>query len=271
MATKTEKLPKTDAGWQAWLQNVKPPETRRWIAMGGGLTVCLEEGGGKTFQARVRRVGDKNPRRITVGHFPECTVVEARQRVSETRAAAKEGRDPALARRRAREGLEEIATFGALADLYLTRRAESGRLRPKTIAMEEQAVAVLRRALGDRLLSDIAPRDIAAVVEREAARLRKNGKTGRAANIMLAVCKQIFRDARGVGVFTLPSPAAELKAPAKSRTARAHPFRWRRPARHGRPRIATRSARWSCALRSQARPAPIAARAPRCCSGSCWA
>lgn len=120
------KKPTTDKGWQAWLQNAKPPEERDWVALGGGLTVCLEVGGGKVFQGRPRRIGDKNARRIAIGHFPACSVAEARQRVSETRSAAKEGRDPALARRRAREGVEEIATFGARVDLYLARRAEGG-------------------------------------------------------------------------------------------------------------------------------------------------
>jgi len=43
---------------------------RRWLAMGGGLAVCLEEGGGKTFQARIRRGGDTNARRINIGAFP---------------------------------------------------------------------------------------------------------------------------------------------------------------------------------------------------------
>ena len=81
--------------------------------------------------------------------------------------------------------------------------------------MERQAIAALRRALGDRLLTDIEPRDISGVMKREAARLCKSGKTGRSANIMLGVAKSIFRDARGSGNFMLPSPAAELMRPAK--------------------------------------------------------
>ena len=82
--------------------------------------------------------------------------------------------------------------------------------------MEKQAVAALRRALGGAAHRHRAARHRRRG-EREAARLRKAGRTGHAANIIFAVAKQIFRDARGVGVFTLPSPAAELKAPAKSR------------------------------------------------------
>ncbi|WP_292530379.1 hypothetical protein, partial [Methylocystis sp.] len=63
------------------------------------------------------------------------------------RASAKEGRDPGLDRRRAREGITTVGTFGALADLYLAERAERGKLRPKTIEMETRAVATLKRAL----------------------------------------------------------------------------------------------------------------------------
>jgi integrase len=209
-----EKLPKTDQGLQAWLQNRRPPEEREWIALGHGLTVCLAPSGDKTFQARLRRLGDKNARRVALGAFPACSVAEARQRLAAARAAVREGRDPGLDRRRARQGVEEIRTFGQLADRYLADRVESGRLRPKTIAVETQAVAKLRHALGDRLLADLEPRDIAHVVAAEAARLRKAGRSGRSANIMLAVCKRIFREGRAAGVYNNESPAAALKRPA---------------------------------------------------------
>lgn len=120
-----------------------------------------------------------------------------------------------MERRRAREDIKEIATFGALADGYLARREESGKLRHKTIEIETRAIDSLRRALGDRLLSDLEPRDISHVVEREATRLRKAGKTGRSANMMLAAAKRMFKDARGSGNFILPSPAADLTRPAQ--------------------------------------------------------
>jgi hypothetical protein len=42
-------LPTTDKGWQAYLQNIKAPAARQWIALGGGLVVCLEASGTKTF------------------------------------------------------------------------------------------------------------------------------------------------------------------------------------------------------------------------------
>lgn len=216
---RAEKLPTTDRGWQAWLQNVKPPAGRRWQALRHSLEVCLEPNGSKTFQARLRRAGDANARRITIGHFPAVSVAEARQRLAEARAEAKEGRDPALARRRARAGVDEIHTFGQLVDWYLEKRAEglafrSKKMKPKSLLIETQALVSLRKALGDRLLSDIEPRDFGAVVEREATRLRKEGRTGRTANIALATAKRIYKAAQGAGVYVGPSPVANLTRPA---------------------------------------------------------
>jgi integrase len=222
MARKTTELPKTDAGWQARLQNMKPPAERTWLPMGSGLVVCVSPSGDKTFQARLRRVGDKNARRISLGYFPAISVAEARQKLLAARAAAKSGRDPALDRRRAREGIETVTTFGRLLDLYLAERAEKGHQRgkrkgeplaAKTMLMQERAVATLRKALGDRLLSDIEPLDVSTVVDREEKRLRKKGRTGRAANIALGVCKQAFKFARQKGYLRSPSPAADIESP----------------------------------------------------------
>lgn len=231
MARKTTEkpaLPKTDQGWQARLQNQKPPKEREWLPMGSGLVACLSPSGDVTFQARLRRVGDRNARRITIGHFPECSVAEARQKLLAARAAVKSGRDPALDRRRAREGIETVATFGRLLDLYLIERAEKGHQRgsrkgkplaAKTMLMQERAVAMLRKALGDRLLDDITPLDVSTVVDREEKRLRKAGRTGRAANIALGVAKQAFKFARQKGHLR-QNPAADLDRPA-SEIARA--------------------------------------------------
>ena len=207
--------PKDDRAWQTWLQNLKPLEERAWISMGGGLTVAVDTSGAKTFQVRVRRIGDKNARRIAVGSFPACSVAEARQRVAETRSAVKEGRDPALERRRAREKVEAVASFGVLVGRYLERRAESGDLRDRTLRIEAQALAPLRRALGDRLLADLEAQDFSTVIEREVRRLRKAGGTGRLANLMLGAVKRVFKDARGKGAFKGPSPVADLSRPAK--------------------------------------------------------
>ena len=73
----------------------------------------------------------------------------------------------------------------------------------------------LRNRLGDRLLPDLQAHDIASIVQAEAARLRRAGRKGRLANIMLATTKRMFKRARGWGVYTAQSPAADLTRPAK--------------------------------------------------------
>jgi integrase len=215
MAAKAGELPKTDRGWQAYLSNIRTGRQRRWLAMGGGLTICLEEGGGKTFQARIRRTGDANARRMNIGAFPAVSVFEARKRLDKAKSLAREGRDPAIEHRRKKAGVEEVHTLSALIDLYLARREQEDELQPKTVAIERTALNALRKKIGDRLLADLQPRDIASVVYAEAARLRRAGRKGRFANIMLATTKRMFKRARGWGVYTGQNPAADLTRPAK--------------------------------------------------------
>jgi integrase len=207
-------LPTTDKGWQAYLQNIKAPVGRQWITLGGGLVVCLEASGAKTFQARVRRQGDENARRIVIGHFPASSVADARRALSEIKAIAKEGRDPALERRRAKAGITEVRILNDLVDTYLARR--EGDLAPKSLQGEREQLQILRDSLGDRLLADIEPRDISNVVESYARRLRKAGRSsGTSANRLLGATKRMFKMAKGWGLITRDNPAADLARPAK--------------------------------------------------------
>ena len=81
MADQARDLPKTDKGLQAYVANIRPPAIRTWLAVGSGLTVCLEPSGAKTFQARIRRQGETNPRRVRIGSFPALSVADARRKL----------------------------------------------------------------------------------------------------------------------------------------------------------------------------------------------
>jgi integrase len=213
-SNRRDSLPTTDKGWQAYLQNIKALAERQWIALGGGLVVCLEASGAKTFQARVRRQGDKNARRIVVGHFPASSVADARRALPEIKATAKEGRDPALEWRRAKAGITEVRILSELVDTYLARR--EGDLAAKSLQSEREQLHILRDALGDRLLADIEPRDISNVIESYARRLRKAGRSsGTSANRLLGATKRMFKMAKGWGLITRDNPAADLARPAK--------------------------------------------------------
>ncbi|GLI93386.1 tyrosine-type recombinase/integrase [Methylocystis echinoides] len=191
---------------------MKPTGARRYVSLGGGLAVAVGAGGDKQFQARIRRPGAANATREPLGYFPATSVADARRKLLDVRADVKEGRDPAAARKRAEDG--EIVTFAHLVDRYLARR-QAGGLAPKTLIIETQALEPLRHALGDRPLADLSPRDFAAVVEREAGRLKEAGGTGRSANMSLAAVKRAYKHARRAGDYMAASPVAELGRPAR--------------------------------------------------------
>ena len=66
--------------------------------------LCLETSGAKRFEARLRRQGERIPAAFPIGNFPAVSVAEARRKLTEIKSVAKEGRDPALERRRASVG-----------------------------------------------------------------------------------------------------------------------------------------------------------------------
>jgi integrase len=211
-------LPKTDKGWQTYLQNIKAPEAREWLTLGGGLSVCLEPAGTKTFQARIRRFGvDRNARRVRIGSFPAYSVAVARAELAKMKSTAKEGRDPALDARRKKAGVTAPNTVGELIQSYLARR-ELGELAPKTLKLERDLLeGVLAPKLGSMLVSDLAPLDIDNVVSLYRSRLKKEGRSeGTNANKLLAACRRMFRMAPGWGLLEVGvDPTRGLKKPVK--------------------------------------------------------
>jgi integrase len=210
-------FPKTDKGLQAYLSNIRAPAERTWLALGGGLTVCLEPSGAKTFQARIRRQGETNPRRVRIGSFPSVSLADARRKLSDMKSAAREGRDPALEQRRARAGVTKLRTLGGLVAEYLRRR--EGQVAAKTLKGERDLLrGVLEPALGDRLLADLEPVDFGNVLTDYVSRLRRGGRSeGTNGNKLLAATRRMFKQGRGWGLFVALDPTAALARPAKER------------------------------------------------------
>jgi Arm DNA-binding domain len=84
----------------------------------------------KTFQARIRRQGETNPRRVRIGSFPTISVTDARRKLVEMKSLAREGQDPTLEQRRARSGVVKIRTLWDLINERLGR-LEGGDVAPK--------------------------------------------------------------------------------------------------------------------------------------------
>lgn len=215
MTDVVRELPKTEKGLQRYIANVRAPAQREWIALGDGLTLCLEPSGMKTFQARIRRQGDEHARRVRIGSFPALSVADAKKKLAEMKSVAREGRDPALEQRRARAGARAMATLSDLIKEYLRRR--EGDIAAKTLKLETELLeGVLARKLGDRLLADLAPVDFGTAVSDYGNRLKREGRSnGTNANKLLAVTRRMFKAARGWGIVDTPDPTSGLARPAK--------------------------------------------------------
>lgn len=59
------------------IENLKPREKRYTIALGSGLSVKVQPTGTKSFVLRLSK--DGKVRDIHIGHFPDCTLAQARQ------------------------------------------------------------------------------------------------------------------------------------------------------------------------------------------------
>jgi integrase len=166
------------------------------VVRGLGLRVTASGAKSFVFEARIKG----RPRRLTLAPWPDLTVVLARQRAIEIRAAMARGEDPIAGAEAARREL----TFEGLKTSYLERHA-----RPhKRSAWQDENT--LRRYVptswNGRRVSDVTRADIARLHS------KIGGAHGRyAANRMLALLRTMFNLARAWQLFNGDNPAQGLK------------------------------------------------------------
>jgi integrase len=172
-----------------------------------GLGVRITASGAKSFIFEARIKG--RPRRLTLGCWPDLTVILARQRAVEMRAAIARGEDPAADAEAARKE----ATFDDLATIYMERHARPN----KRSAWQDENT--LRRYIpvgwNSRRLSDITRADVA----------RLHAKIGEdhghyAANRTLALLRTMFNLARVWELFKAENPVQGIKQFREERRAR---------------------------------------------------
>ena len=154
-----------------------------WDSKSPGLCLRVTDRGVKTWVVRYR-IGDRQPR-MTLGTFPDLKLRDARDRASDVRRAARDGKDPAAEKREkaAAAKAEPIKSISDLADAYF-RDVEAGRwsatLRGKkagTLDAERRLWrGRLKPVIGDRRVDDFRKRDATAVIQgiAEAAPIQSN-------------------------------------------------------------------------------------------------
>lgn len=148
-------MPLTDAAIRA----AKPAEKPRKLFDGEGMYLEVSPSGGKWWRLKYRTDGKE--KRLSLGTYPQVTLLEARRRRDEARRALEQGLDPSVERQRKKAVLSGNleTTFESVARLW----HESWK-RTRT---EKHANQVLRRMeldvfpkIGNRQIATIKAPDL---------------------------------------------------------------------------------------------------------------
>ena len=146
-----------------------------------GLTICIYASGKRTFQL-YRKIHGK-PERITLGHFPDMTVENARKKAQIVNAEIADGKNPNDARR----ALREEMTLRELHDKFINDYA---RLHKKSYQADQKLFNLHLSCWEDRKLSRITNQDIRQLHQRLGS---ENGRI--VANRVYALIHTMFNKA----------------------------------------------------------------------------
>jgi integrase len=186
---------------QRLVDSAKPPGSGQTFIRDNvlaGLALRVTPTGAKSFiwEGRVRG----RPRRITLGQYPAMSVLLARRKAVEMKAAVAQGRDPSLER----HAQHEEPAFRDLAEVYIEQHA-----RPRKKSWKEDARRLRTHLLprfGTRRLTDIQTPDVQKAQE---AIRRERGPYE--SNRTVVLLRTMFNLAPQWVMFTGPNPAAKVR------------------------------------------------------------
>ncbi|MCP4475596.1 MAG: integrase arm-type DNA-binding domain-containing protein [Gammaproteobacteria bacterium] len=146
-----------------------------------GLTICIYASGKLTFQL-YRKIHGK-PERITLGHFPDMTVENARKKAQIVNAEIAEGKNPNDARRALREEMTLRELHNKFIDDY-------ARLHKKSYQADQKLFNLHLSCWENRKLSRITNQDIRQLHQRLGS---ENGRI--VANRVYALLHTMFNKA----------------------------------------------------------------------------
>lgn len=193
-------MPLTDAA----IRSAKPAEKPRKLFDGEGLYLEIAPSGGKWWRLKYRWAGRE--KRLSLGTYPEVTLLEARRRRDDAKRMLADGSDPSAERRSQKMAANAAAgnTFEAVA-----RAWHASWKRTRT---EKHAAQVLRRLeldvfprLGDLPITAIKAPDLVAT----AKAVEKRGAHDLARRA-IQISGQVFRYAIGHGL-TDHNPARDIE------------------------------------------------------------
>lgn len=189
------------------------------LSDGDGLYLLVQPNGGKWWRFDYMHQGRRKT--LSLGTYPEVSLVAARARRAEAREKVAAGIDPSRERQEAREAAVQAMTFAEVADEWLERQQQV--LAPVTY---EKATWMLKSLvnpwLGKRPIAEIEPPELLSALRR----IESRGKH-ETAHRTKQRCGQVFRYAIATG-RAQRDPSADLRdalTPVRSqhRAAVTHP------------------------------------------------
>lgn len=190
----------TDVHIRNWVRAGKPVAK----ADGGGLTFTLSAKGTATWILRYRYGG--KGRELTLGRYPDLSLLDARKLATENRVKIQQGADVALDKQRVRVQTAAAQTFRELATDYMEKAFPI--LAANTVNQRRRHIEkLILPKIGPIPARDVAAADVVATVEAV-------GKTSRAtAELVLTAISEIFKHGIARHVAT-SNPCAGLSVGA---------------------------------------------------------
>ncbi|MDR1298003.1 MAG: integrase arm-type DNA-binding domain-containing protein [Deltaproteobacteria bacterium] len=175
------------------IKNLKPPEKPQKLYDGGGLFLYLAPGGLKSWRHEHAFQGRRST--LTFGTYPDLTLKEARERLADAKRLLREGSDPGLRGKAARQTEEALAheTFGAAA-LEWFEKKKPGKKESCTGGIPGSLNKDLFPFLQDRAIAGNKAPELS-----EALRKVESGGAVETARGCLQFSGQIFRYAASAG------------------------------------------------------------------------
>lgn len=188
-------MPLTDKQIKALKPEAKP---KRYFD-GGGMYLEVAPNGSKKWRLKYRINGVE--KRISLGLYPEVSLLEAREAAHEHRKTIRKGDDPSVERRR--EQLKERLTFLQVATEWLAR-AEGAWTENHRVATKSRVNRLILPRIGSLPIDSITPPEILALCNAV-----KTSVSVYMAHVILSLCGRICRHAVVCGY--LPSdPCRDL-------------------------------------------------------------
>jgi integrase len=186
---------------QHFVETAKPPQIGQEFFRDDALTgfaLRVTANGAKSFIWEGRVKG--RPRRITLGQYPDLTVLLARKKALEIRAGIAQGHDPASER----QALRREPTLGELVQAYIERHAKPHK---RSWREDERLIArYVPKGWYGRALSDISHDEVARL---HGAIGRDHGQYG--ANHLVRLLRAMLNLGRDWGYLRADNPATRIK------------------------------------------------------------